>query len=195
MQTRLSFGTEIAAAVSLAADADRLDALRSVACSLLAIPPRGEPVGLIGIEPIAASPMENLAAAFQRLRNLGLPAPVGELDLVAFARAGEKALVACALAEICHFTPEASHELLASHRPDLTLVVCRTQNFAWSSVKLILGLCQQSPIQLPDENWLCDEYHRMPIPIAQRFCRFLQIHHHRSLKHSRHPPHAKFAEM
>ena len=152
MQTRRSFSAEIAAAVGLATYSDRLDALRRVARSLIASPGPEEPVNINCIEPIAAPRVQDLAAAFQKLRELALPAPVGELELVAFAQAGQTALLACALAEISHFPQEAIHQFLASDRPDLMLVVCRTQNFAWSSVKLILGLCQQLPIQLMDET-------------------------------------------
>lgn len=189
MQARFSFSAEIASAVGLNSAPDRLAALRRVARDLAGIPLSQHDSWNNQVNPCAALHRQNLAKAFQRLRDLAPCAPAGELDLVAYAQAGERELVICALAEISHFSPDTVAGFLASDRPCLMLLVCRMQNFAWSSVKLVLMLCQQPPGQALDEDWLCDEYHRTPIRLAQRFCRFLQIHHHPILKLGQHAQH------
>ena len=172
----VSPGNDILAAVSMSADRDRVEALRRVA---LLLHRNGEPANAgtsIRAEVLAVLHNQAMARAYHTLRDLSLSREIDELNVMDFAKLGDYPQTVCAIAHLAYLPVDAADRLFAIDNAQLLLVVCRAQNFAWSTVRLLLALRASGPPAAGVERNLCDDYHAMPPMMAQRFGRFLRAH-------------------
>ena len=172
----VSLGNNILAAVSIGIDKDRVEALRKVALML-----HREASGTGGATSVRAEVMavlhhQSMARAYQTVRDLSLSHEVDELDIMDFAKQRDYPQTVCAIAHLAHLPVEIADRLFSIDAADLLLVACRAQNFAWSTAKLLLALRASGPPAAGVERNLCDDYHAMPVMMAQRFGRFLRAH-------------------
>ena len=176
MPPSTSISAALITAISLQGDQQRLNALRGLARQLADCRAAKTPAAPHepNVEP--SSRQQSLASAYAKQRAAAKAHGVDELDLAAYARIGDRDMVICGLAALTNFSTDRMDAFLASDRPDLTLVVCRIHNFAWSTVRLILGLRWQGAHPPDDADSLCDDYHDIPVATAQRFGRFLRLH-------------------
>lgn len=171
-----SISAALITAVSLQGDQQRLNALRSLARELADRRPANTPDAARELDAEPSSRQQSLASAYAKQRAVAQAHGVDELDIAAYARIGDRDMVICGLAALTNFSTDRMDAFLASDRPDLTLVVCRIHNFAWSTVRLILALRWQGARPPDDADSLCEDYHDIPVATAQRFGRFLRLH-------------------
>ena len=170
---RAPAGRDIMLAVTMPGDRERVEALRRVAARLRF---DSAPAASVREEVLAVLHQQSMARAYHTLRELSFAEPIGELHVMRFAGDGERELAACAIAGIAHLPVHVAEQLLGGGDADMLLVVCRAQNFAWSTMRLLLALRPEAPLAQADERALCDDYHDMPLALAQRFGRYLRAH-------------------
>ena len=176
LKTANSPSSNILAAVAMTADKDRVEALRRVALLLHQNRHAEGEAKTVRAEVMEVLHNQSMARAYQTLRDLGISRDIGELDVMEFAQKSDCALTVCAIALLAHLPVNIAGRLFTADVADLLLVVCRAQNFAWSTVRLLLELRFAGAPSVATERVLCDEYHDMPIAMAQRFGRFLRAH-------------------
>lgn len=177
----------ILAAVALTADMDRVEALRRVALLLHQDRHAEGEAKTARAEVMEVLHNQSMARAYQTLRDLGLSRDIGELDVMQFAQQSDYALTVCAIAHLAHLPVDIAERLFTASVADLLLVACRAQNFAWSTVRLLLATRPAGAPAAAAERALCDEYHDMPIVMAQRFGRFLRAHFEIDARSPGHP--------
>ncbi len=176
MVRQASLGMDIVQAISMQEDSARVGALRRLADVLdddsRPLSRRGQPTALA---PACAVPPE-LEGSYQRVAKLASLRPIHELDIMAYVDRGEPDCAIQALAHLARLPVATAFRLFSLQRADFLLVVCRAQCFAWSTTeRLLMQLRGFSPTR-DTIMTLCDEYHDMPVAMAQRFGRFLCAH-------------------
>ena len=175
MHSRFSISAEIARAMHCTADIERTLALRNIAQTLYQ-PGDNQGGRAAGFDDIEANRHEQrLARIFDSLRHQSGSTQIGELDMVQFAMDRQLDHAICGLAILTGLAATMIEAAFSSNTPDLLLVACRMRNFAWSSTKYMLALRSVVPDPEQLEEW-AEEYHQIPIYLAQRFGRFLHVH-------------------
>ena len=173
-QTRL--GMDIVQAVSMPEESARIGALRRLAGVLddeaRPVSPRHPytPLGLVGAMPAAWE------ASYRRVADLANQRPIDELDIMAYVDRGDPDCAIQALARLARLPVSTAFRLFSLQRADFLLVVCRAQCFAWSTTERLLKQLRGVALTREAILMLCDEYHDMPVAMAQRFGRFLCAH-------------------
>ena len=170
---RAPAGRDIMLAVTMAGDRERVEALRRIAGRLH--DGGRDSAASVRDEVLAVLHQQSMARAYQTLRELSFAEPIDELHVMRFAAEGQRELAACAIANLAHLPVHIAERLFAACSADMLLVVCRAQNFAWSTLRLLLSL-RADPLTDAEEQALCDDYHDMPLALAQRFGRYLRAH-------------------
>lgn len=172
---RYSISSELCSAIGAASNADRVEALRKLARSLSDPLPRQPHSSALCGDVIATLHQQTLAKIYESLRINFRDGPIDEVDVAIFATDGKRDHVICALSRLMGLPAERVELAFSGESTDLLLVICRTHNFAWSSVRALLELhhTRINPAVLEE---LHAEYHLMPLEAARRFGRFLHVH-------------------
>lgn len=173
-QTKL--GMDIVQAISLKEHNARIGALRRLADLLddeARQLSRRDPTSPVA----SAGPMSpELEASYRRVADLAKLRPVHELDIMAYVDRGEPDCAIQALARLARLPVATAFRLFSLQRADFLLVICRAQCFAWSTTERLLMQLRGVNLTRDAILTLSDEYHDMPVAMAQRFGRFLCAH-------------------
>ena len=175
MANEFSVSTEITRAIGFRSVQERSKALRSVIETLSETEPNGPASLPLCGDAISISHDQALAHIYDNLCRSAGGIPLNELDMITFASNGQMDHITCAFSSMTGLPADRIELAFTGRRPDLLLIVCRTLNFAWSTVILVLRL-RKYPPSIAAQEILCDEYHGIAILQAQRFIRFLNVH-------------------
>ncbi len=167
-------GRDIRHAISLNEAAARVGALRKIA-GLLDSPDRPAKARASATSLSNSLPPDEEVARLEVDRLVQIR-PVHELDIMAYVDDGQPSCAIFALARLARLPIGTVKKLFASQHPDFLLVNCRAHGFAWSTTRRLLGLMHAARFDAARLAELSDEYHDMPIAMAQRFGRFLSVH-------------------
>ena len=173
---RISLSHDIMVAVTIGEDRKRVEALRSVALRLHSDKSDELSGTSVRDEVLAVLRQQSMARAYQALRELSFIEPIGELNIMHYARDGKREMTICAIAQIAYLPVDVADRMFTAAAPDILLVICRAQNFAWSTLRSMLAMHRSAPLASEVEQELCDDYHAMPLALAQRFGRYLRAH-------------------
>lgn len=121
---------------------------------------------------------ERMGSAFGLLRQLHLRQPLNELNIAAFACANEVTQAICAFALVLDIPVSTVASAVYSRNTSLLLILCRSQNFAWSTVKTLLSLYPSYPDDRLLEMERCNDYHALSIHESERLFRLVKVHLH-----------------
>ncbi len=99
---------------------------------------------------------------------------VDELDIAAYAEFGHVDFCAKGLSDMLQLPPEFLRQALRNGEFDLLIVICRSLNFAWSTVRFLIRLHGPRAWSEADEARLSEDYHGLAIEAASRLSRFIQ---------------------
>ncbi len=175
MTCSFSISAEIVRAMHCPADIERTQALRHIAHLLWEPTATQDFNGWQGKPDDTDRREQNLARVLDSLRRGPGQCPMGEMEIVGFALDHRLDHAVCGLAMVTGLSVSTIETAFSAISPDLLLIACRMINFAWSSTSHLLSLrgVSAGSTQLDE---LAVEYHQIPIPVAQRFGRFLQVH-------------------
>lgn len=129
-----------------------------------------------------------MASAFEFLREAHIRQPLNELNVAAFARAKESAQTICAFALMLELPVSTVANATFASNPALLMILCRSQNFAWSSVKSMLTLAPAIYNDPTLELERCDDYHGLSLHESERLFRLVKVHLHQKNYNNRLQP-------
>lgn len=98
-----------------------------------------------------------------------------EFDLVAYANAMQTERAVCAVSALAHVSIQTAERLFLGTDLDLLLIVCRAQNWAWSTAKSLLKLRGEDKIGPRQIEKALESYDQLTHATAQRVLRFLHV--------------------
>lgn len=124
----------------------------------------------------AGAAQRNYGAALQSITTLRGKGRLNEADLQSFARSGKLEEVVCMLSAMVGVSIDVVDRLMFGDRVDPVLIMCKSINLNWSTVKAIL---QARPTLTGSSEMGLDEcnvnFDRLSITTAQRVIRFWQV--------------------
>ncbi len=117
----------------------------------------------------------NYAAALATVRALHKERKLSEADIVEYAEAGKYEETIAALATLCAVPVEVVDRLMNGDRADPVLILARSANFGWPTVKSVIA---SRPGSKPSQQTLDDafeNFERLTSATAQRVVRFWQV--------------------
>ena len=172
MAESFSISKEMMSAVGFRSVQERSKALLCVIQRLSEADMKKPSSTLLSGEVISALHNQTLARIYNDMQG---NAPLSEIDMIAFALNAQMDHITCAFSCMTTLSADRIELAFTCRTPDLLMIFCRTLNFAWSTVHLILML-RYSPPSVDLLEILCEEYHEISILQAQRFVRFLKVH-------------------
>jgi uncharacterized protein (DUF2336 family) len=112
------------------------------------------------------------AAEVNAKRDMGA---LSELDLVAYANNQQTEHAVCAVSILAHVSLQTAERLFLGSDLDLLLIVCRAQNWAWSTAKSLLKLRGEDKIGPRQIEKALESYDQLTHATAQRVLRFLHV--------------------
>lgn len=173
--SRFSVSSEISNAIGSTSDMGRTAALRKLVQKLsepASVPP---PSSALCGDVIATLRQRTLARINDTMRASFRNVLIDELNVVIFANEGKRDHVICGLSRMTGLPADKIDRAFCGTSADFLLVLCRTHNFAWSSVKALLALHAMTIDNAGIEE-MHEEYHHIPIQAAKRIGRFLHVH-------------------
>jgi len=132
---------------------------------------------LQGIDFEAECSEPGLAQVFETLRLKHQQKPgLGEVNAVLFARAGDRTSLQCVLALLFELPVMAVQHALRAENPNLLLIMARSKNFAWSSVRAIMTVAPHTEQDSLLEYERCEDYHAIAIVDCERLVRLIKVH-------------------
>lgn len=100
---------------------------------------------------------------------------LSEFELAEFARQNHFDEAVCAVATLTHVSLATAERLFLGHDPDLLIIVCKAQNWAWSTAKALLKLRGEDKVGPRQIDKAMESYDQLTHGTAQRVLRFLHI--------------------
>ncbi len=126
-------------------------------------------------EVAAKAAPRNYTAALASVRALHKERKLTEADIANYANDGKYEETIAALATLCAVPVEVVDRLMNGERADPVLILARSANFGWPTVKAVIG---SRPANKPTQQTLDDafeNFERLTAATAQRVVRFWQV--------------------
>lgn len=118
---------------------------------------------------------ERLGTLFQSMSNRHRQRPFGEIDIARQARINERDGMVCSMALALDLPFGLVSASLARGNRNLLLILCRANNFAWSTMESILALDADYKADQLLQMQCCDEYHAIAINDARRLLSLIRL--------------------
>lgn len=103
-------------------------------------------------------------------------AAIGELDVASFAAQGLIEEAVCAISYLTGVSIPSVEWLFRDTSADLLLILAKSQNWAWSTVRALTRLRGTPSGDVAALKRAFETYARLTVPTSQRVLRFLQVH-------------------
>ena len=117
----------------------------------------------------------NYASALAAVRTRHKERKLSETDVAEFAKAGRYEETIAALATICSVPVEVVDRLMSGERADPVLILSRSANFGWPTVRAIINARQGPKPSSQSLDTAFENFERLTQATAQRVVRFWQV--------------------
>lgn len=108
-----------------------------------------------------------------------------EFDVVAYAEAMDTQRLICTVSLLSHVSLATAERLFLGSDLDLLLIVCKAQNWAWSTAKALLKMRGEDKVGPRQIEKAMESYDQLTHATAQRVLRFLHVREATSAKATR----------
>src|SRR5665213_251996 len=126
-------------------------------------------------EVAAKAAPRNYAAALATVRALHKERKLTEADIVSYAEAGKYEETIAALSTLCAVPVEVVDRLMNGERADPVLILARSANFGWPTVKAVIASRPGTKTSQQTLDDAFENFERLTAATAQRVVRFWQV--------------------
>jgi len=122
-----------------------------------------------------ASKPRDYTRALEVINQRAMTAEITEFDVADYAGKGLFEETVCVMTTMTHVSIPSIERMLVDVATDLLLILCKSQSWAWSTVKALIRLRGMPAPETFAFDRAFDTYDHLSVPTAQRVLRFLHV--------------------